>query len=459
MAVWSVASHQSVLINGRADAEFFRPTFLEAEARLTHTDTNVIARHFFISDGNHLEVSRYFTEDDNSVPYYRGQDLNGFFLEHAKPVRIPQQIYERANMHRSHFAPEDVLICIVGASTGTISLVTSNTIPCTGSCKIGIVRRQTGGLVDPYVLAAFLLGQYGQYQIERHSRGTAQGGLILKDIFKLLVPLLQEGDQQSIRSMIVGALSLNTQSLMLYREAQQFLESELGLDKLTFQKPVGYTARFSVVGLSETFSAGRVDAQCFAPDALFYENWLSRHARCDRLGKLLQRPAKGRQQAEIADGPTDYCSIKHISGRELVDASKCSPSADTPLAVPNDLLLAITGATIGKVGIVKRYDRLAFSGDLLCLRVSEQVDPHYLLLALDHRLGQVQFNRWITGSTNGHLAPKDVARVLIPRLSNEAEAKIAGLVNESLAKCRESEQLLEQAKAHVEQLIEEAVQS
>ena len=35
---------------------------------------------------------------------------------------------------------------------------------------------------------------------------------------------------------------------MLY-QAQQLLEAELGLDKLTFQKPVGYTARFSDVDI------------------------------------------------------------------------------------------------------------------------------------------------------------------------------------------------------------------
>ena len=138
------------------------------------------------------------------------------------------------------------------------------------------------------------------------------------------------------------------------------------------QKPSGYVVRFSTVKLVETSSAGRVDAQCFAPDARFYENWLQAHARCDRLGPLLRVTTKGRQQADADEGSTDYCSIKHISSRELVEASKCF-QADAPLARTNDLLLAITGATIGKIGIVKRYERLAFSGDLL-LPTHKRVD-------------------------------------------------------------------------------------
>ena len=190
---------------------------------------------------------------------------------------------------------------------------------------------------------------------------------------------------------------------------------------------------------------------------LFYENWLQRNRHPKPLGALVLNIAKGSQQAESKKGSIDYCSIKHISGHELVHASRCLLTNETVFALKNDLLLAITGATIGKIGIVKRYSQLAFSGDLLRLRVKSEIDPHYLMLALDHTLGQVQFNRWITGSTNGHLAPRDVGRVLVPRLEKTVEGKIAQLVEESLAKRLESEHLLEQAKTSVEQLIEDAV--
>lgn len=45
----------------------------------------------------------------------------------------------------------------------------------------------------------------------------------------------------------------------------------------------------------------------------------------------------------------------------------------------------------------------------------------------------------------------------MPRFSPEKEAEMAALVEESLKQRQESERLLEQAKARVEQLIEEAV--
>lgn len=187
MAVWSEASNQIAIESGRIDAEFFHPVFLDSQRVLNSRPVNPVSKDFHISDGNHLEMSRHFTDGADSVPYFRGQDLNAFFLRGATPVRIPRSVYERANMRRSHFLPEDVLICIVGASTGTIALVSGDDTPCTASCKIGMLRKRKNAGVDPYFLSAFLGGKYGQFQIRRHSRGTAQGGLILKDIFKLLV--------------------------------------------------------------------------------------------------------------------------------------------------------------------------------------------------------------------------------------------------------------------------------
>lgn len=168
---------------------------------------------------------------------------------------------------------------------------------------------------------------------------------------------------------------------------------------------------------------------------------------------------KGRQQVEVEDGTSAYCSIKHISGGEIVGSSKANPIIATPSATKNNILLSITGATIGKIGLVNRYDSLVFSGDMLRLRVNSSISPRYLLLAVDHHLGQVQFNRWITGSTSGHLAPRDAGRVLVPRLSPEKEEQISTLVTESPEKRKASEQLLDQAKSRVEQLIEEAVQA
>ena len=454
MAVWSESTLIDAYLSRRIDSEFFRPTYVHAEqqARRCKTeDLGKLGRFIPGPFGSAFHVKNY--DFRSPYRYLRGRDIKPFFILDDDNRYVPETDFRRLQDYAVQY--DDLMISVVG-TLGNVAVCTSHDIPAIFSCKSTLFRSFGA---NPYYLLAYLNCQQGQLCLLRRQRGAVQTGLNIEDLRTIPIPRFDNEIESEIASKVRLAHKALRDSKEYYSEAEQILESELGLDKLSFQKPVGYTARFSMVGLSDTFNSGRIDAQCFAPDAIFYQNWLLNHAQCDRLAQLLQSTAKGRQQVEAVEGTTDYCSIKHISGRELTGASKCHPMMDTPLAGPHDLLLAITGATIGKIGIVKRYDHLAFSGDLLRLRAKPEINPRYLLLALDHSLGQVQFNRWITGSTNGHLAPRDVGRVLVPRLKEGIEDRIAELVEESLSKRIESEKLLDQAKTRVEQLIEEAVRS
>lgn len=450
MAALNVVQLSEAIAHNRFSAEFFDPRYVFEPAAGTE----------WMSIGRVLTKCEYgLSISMNSVgkgfPIFRMNELDNCFAQRPEKYANISPAEFKANALQEN----DVLFNRTNSFdfVGRTGIVKNQT-DCTFASYLIRLVPDTSRLL-PEFLTVYLNTPFGIGQIKRRAmRSINQANVSGSEVRKILIPLPTMTVQQEVADLVNAAFSEQQEGLSSYASAQCRLEAELGLDKLTFNKPVGYAARFSTVGWSETVSAGRVDAQCFAPDARFYENWLRAHTQCDRLGSLLQSTVKGRQQADVLEGTTDYCSIKHISSRELVGVSKCFSHPDTPIARANDLLLAITGATIGKIGIVKRYEQLAFSGDLLSLRTSESIDPHYLLLVLDHKLGQVQFNRWITGSTNGHLAPRDVARVLVPRLSIEVEAKIAELVKSSLHKRQESEQLLEQAKARVEQLIEEAIQ-
>jgi len=439
----------------RFDAEFFKPEFID-----NYQKVSSIAG--IISLGN---LTRRITQGSNpkftqsGLPCVNGKNVYFGTMTEGEPNFVSHDEFERLSGYT--LQRNDLVITLKHATkVGRIWIVEDDE-PRIFSRNVGLIRLKDDSPVKPSVLLLYLWTKQGQLLIDRCATGgtTGQITLPMSELRQLPVPPIEKDEQEIINNLFWKSRDCIKTSVDAITQAQQLLESELGLDKLRFDKPVGYTARFSVVGLSASVNANRIDAQCFSPEAVFYEDWLLKHANCDRLGLLLASTAKGRQQAEAETGTTDYCSIKHITGREIVGASKAYPSAGTPTARKDDLLLAITGATIGKIGIVNRYDNLIYSGDMLRLRANGSVSPHYLLLTLDNHLGQVQFNRWITGSTNGHLSPRDVGKVLVPRLAPETEEQIAALVAESLEKRQESEQLLEQAKSRVEQLIEEAVQA
>lgn len=457
MAVWSVCKQSEVISSSRMDSEYYRPTFIEIEDLLSDLDAKQLRNYIeFVRCGPFGSTITCDTYLNRGVVVARPFNIEGMAFRYENLAFISVVDVKKKGLHL--YSGGDIFFSRVGGIRVGY-LATNNKYPqVTISPNIIAARIKNGSFQSEY-LTVFLNTKYGQQQIERGLKVVAQPTISTSLVSKIKVFIPDKDNEQKVNRLFLSALDCNEKCKEYHTQAKHLLESELGLDKLSFQKPVGYTARFSTVGLSDTFNAGRIDAQCFAPNAIFYKNWLLNHTRYARLAQLLQNTAKGRQQIEFSQGSTDYCSIKNISGHELTEASKCNCHIDTPLAGQNDLLLAITGATIGKIGIVKRYDHLAFSGDLLCLRVKPEINPHYLLLALDHPIGQIQFNRWITGSTNGHLAPRDVGRVLVPRLKEGTEERIAGLVEDSLGKRVESEKFLDQAKTRVEQLIEEAVRS
>lgn len=440
----------------RIDAEFFRPKHVAAYKTLDGIDGRYRLGQLCekLTQGSNPVFST------SGLPCVNGKNIYFGTMQEGEPNYVSEQEFNRLSNYC--LRKNDIVITLKHATKiGRAWIVENENPPKIFSRNVGLIRLAKDSSIIPSVLLMYIWSKSGQLCLDRCSTGGTSGQITLpiSELKRIPIPPFPETSQLEVNALFQKSKEAAHDAEKCYQDAQHLLESELGLDKLKFKKPVGYTARFSTVGLSDAFNAGRIDAQCFSPNAIFYESWLRDHNQCNSLNYLLEAKIKGRQQEETQNGSIDYCSIKHISGHEMTGASKCLPSSDTPLATQNNLLLAITGATIGKIGVVKRYKQLAFSGDLLCLKISPGIDPHYLLVVLDHTIGQVQFNRWITGSTNGHLAPRDVGRVLIPRFKNSIETRIAGLVEESLKKRLESEKLLEQAKARVEKLIEEAAEA
>jgi type I restriction enzyme S subunit len=80
-----------------------------------------------------------------------------------------------------------------------------------------------------------------------------------------------------------------------------------------------------------------------------------------------------------------------------------------------DILIAITGATIGKSAVVTKAGELAtFCGDIARIRIdTNQCDPIYVESFMRSKYGQIQIYKWINGSTNLHLATDALEEIFI----------------------------------------------
>lgn len=157
---------------------------------------------------------------------------------------------------------------------------------------------------------------------------------------------------------------------------------------------------------------------------------------------------------------SQHLGPKHIDYEGLqkttVDVFMGSPVAHIQ---PNDLLIYSTGAYVGRTNVYLMETPALASNHVNILRIASGVDPAYMALVFQSDVGQFQTQKHVRGSAQAELYPTDIDRFVVPVIDFDTQRKIGNLVRESLSKHQESKQLLERAKARVEQLIEEAVKS
>lgn len=104
----------------------------------------------------------------------------------------------------------------------------------------------------------------------------------------------------------------------------------------------------------------------------------------------------------------DYVSKDYFEGRREQMGTK-----------QGDILVAITGATIGKVAIFNDNKEVGICGDIAKIRPKNINENVMLSSFLNSRLGQNQIKKYINGSTNFHLSIKDMDKIVVPKLGNQ----------------------------------------
>ncbi|WP_053582166.1 restriction endonuclease subunit S [Lysinibacillus contaminans] len=454
MAIWNEIQHSSINVRSRFDSEFFLPEYVKGQDILEKKANNVrLTDLFWVSDGNHLEISKYFSDNPELIPYYRGKDINDFFLENATPIRIPGNIYNSKMMERSHFNYGDVLLSIVG-TIGSLSIVTEEIGDATGSCKIAILRSK--GIVSPFYLAAFLLSKYGQIQIKRNTRGAVQMGLILKDFVNIRVPIIPKEDQDVIDNFITVAIQKNKNSKALYQKAEKLFEEEVQFNKLDLTKPKSFESNYSTV-----VNGKRIDADYFLPHFQTLSEQLST-LNTKPLGKIVNF----KKGVEVGSKFYREKGVLFIRVSNLKKEGIFTTNSDKYIsenlyeklnsftAKPGEILLTKDG-TIGTAYVVdEKIEGIISSGIMKLSLKDPTINQEYLGLVINSKICKLQIEQASSGALIQHWKPSDIAKLKIPILTVEKMQSLSELVVESKSEMREAKALLEKAKTYIEKLIE-----
>ncbi len=320
-----------------------------------------------------------------------------------------------------------------------------------------VAKLETKG-INPFYLFSVLSTEYFRIRFEQCAFGIRQRNVSIPDLKSAFIYLAEPIEIEKIGKLTKEHFRLKTQSQTLYKQATDLLEQELGLDKINFEKPKSYTASFS-----EVASTRRMNAEYFSPliKEILNQPFLNNSKPLSHLFQIVRGISPSAYFKEgIPVIKTKNIRLPEID-REKISDYVLSTKEFTTIQ-ENDLLLASMGVgSLGRMSYIFELEQdFIVDGTIRVLRKREETPVNYeipTLLFLSSKIGQELIYRGIVGSTGIISLPDEfLNKIPIPQFETNFSLKISELVKQSMIAKKQSHQLLADAKARVEQLIEEA---
>lgn len=433
----------------RIDSEFYRGDFVAADHELAKLPLKGIGSCAKVTDGEHGSVKLTLS----GVKYLTAENVKQGYVD-AERVRYVGADVDERNA-RARVREGDVLVSIKG-TLGEIGLAEKELLPANMNRDVAIIKVHSH--ISGGYLTAFLRSRFGAYQLAREGSGGVQQMITLGRLRNVQVAVLPQCAQDEVAMIQAAGLENRRRSKRLHADAERFLEEELELNKLSFLKPVGYTARFSDLETSY-----RSDAQHYQPRFKQLIDHISAFPSA-RIRDIRSLNRRGLQPIYLRNGDVDVVNSQHL-GPQHIDYEGLEKTSEKSFAAApeshiqqDDLLIYTTGAYIGRTNVYLSDAPAMASNHVNIVRLHPGIDAAYMALVFQSIVGQFQTQQHARGSAQAELYPSDIDRFVVPLLDVDKQKAIGDLVRESLVKQQESRRLLEQAKTRVEQLIEAAVQ-
>jgi restriction endonuclease S subunit len=449
MAAFNHVMLSDAVANNRFSAEFFDPQYVFKPGNLVP----------WVSIGRILKKCEYgisisMNTDGQGYPIFRMNELdNCFALRPEKFAAIPNHIFEQYRLNEN-----DVLFNRTNAFNfvGRTGIVKDQTDCTFASYLIRLIPDCSAVL--PEYLTVYLNTQFGIGQIKRRAmRSINQANVSGSEVKRILIPLIDLKIQEEVADLVNTSYQKSKDGEASYTQAQQLLESELGLNGLRFDKPIGYTAHFSELELSRRF-----DSEHYYPEFVHLKENLPKQVQLVPLGSVLTCCQRGKQPIYSASG-LPVLNSKHILENKItLEGNRyAKPTSVTGLQIQyGDVLINGTGrGTIGRTAPYLVSEHQAIPDNHVTILRSSTLDPAYLAFYLNSLAGKLQVEKYQRGSSGQlELYPFDIRKFQVWDAPQAIQQEIRRLYDQATESARQSKQLLDQAKSRVEQLIEEAMQ-
>jgi len=442
----------------RLDAEYYRPEYILSEKKLIQSgfqtkDLDSLTEKIHDGPGGwSLNISEY---KETGIPLIRIVDFRNN-LDVSKMVYISEEKHKE--LERYEVIPGDVLITAAG-SIGE-SLVVPKRIK--KASFRDLIRARVTDQISSYYLVSFLNSKYGRTITRRLAHGAVQLHLKLYDARTLQIPIPELKVQEFIGAKMRLAEKCREEARMMFTLGEQDLNRYLNLPQLNMnENPVGW----QVDPISDLLF-GRLTAQNYLPVYTQATSSLRERGDCLSLGCLIKN--KGR---DISGGATPKGAEYPIKGvpflrvqnvlRNFIDLNdivfideKTNASMKRSQVKPYDVILTITGYPGNAACVTPDLLPLNMNQHSVRFSLIDKVDPFYIAAFINSEYGIAQVNQRAAGATRDALDYPSVKSILIPIIDLDSQKKIGTYFRQSAYLRRKAQDLIEQAKIEVENLVD-----
>lgn len=434
----------------RYEAEFFRKRYLREDTELSRWHQLAVGEFAHVTDGPH---GYHVVDEDSPIVMLTAKNARDWFSDREGADPIAEWV--DVSNKRSSLEEGDVILSTRG-TVGMCALVTNEVLPANIDQDVARISWHNKAQFLPEFVVAYLNSTFGQDHISRHASGMVQQGMSLQKVREIPLPALSLEMQAAIAKTVRAALASRREVLQKNEQAEQNLIRALHLENWQPPEPLTYTYR-----ASEAITAGRLDADYFAPkyEAMFARMWAG--GECVDLDSLLELNRRGKQP-EYAESGLPVVNSKHVLKNEvrLNVGNAFAVTSDDHLKIKSgDVLINGTGVgTIGRAATYLHDEPALPDNHVTILRPrSGAIDPVYLSVYLNTIAGQWQVEKYLRGSSGQiELYPVDIAQFKICLAPESVQQEIRRLVVEAFSARSKAQVLLENAKRAVEMAIEDS---
>lgn len=451
-------------LEGRIDPHYYKPEFLRLISRMSEGGKELKPLSEvsikIASGATPLSGGSAYTDKASGIPFIRSGDINENETINYDDILYIKESVHNKKLRSSKLQKDDVLIAIVGATIGQVSVYKENE-EANINQAIALVR--CSDEINPRYVKAFLLSDAGQKQLERIKRPVARANINLEEVGSIKIPVVPLELQTKIADIIQKAYLEKEEKLKqadgLLNSIDDFVRQQLGIDYQEPEEEKIYTVN------SQDLENNRQDPYYHNPKFATTINQLkSGKYPIKELGNFITEIHYGASVKNdyVEDGIPllRILNLKpnHIDLSDVVRLPKSkSKEIGNCYIYENDLLVSRSGS-IGIVAVVpKEADGFAYGSFMIKFRVNEQLDNNYVSIWLNSDISKLLVQRERIGAIQGNITIPTIQSFLLPLPPVEKQKEIARKVVEKYQEVEklktEASELLSEAKKKVEAMI------